>query len=206
MDLKALAAGERRDLADFLETLSPQQWEMSSLCERWTVREVVAHVISYDELSTIGLVRRFVGGRFVPDRVNAVGVAEYRHQETDELVRLLREHAVPRGLTAGFGGGIALTDGLIHHQDIRRALDTPRRVPQERLAEVLPFALRAPTIPGRKLSRGLTLRATDLDWSAGTGPEVAGPGEALLMAVAGRPAALSDLTGDGTSILARRLA
>lgn len=38
---------------------------------------------------------------------------------------LLQEYARPRGLTAGFGGRVALTDNMIHQQDIRRALDIP---------------------------------------------------------------------------------
>ena len=31
-DLSRLAAAERRDLADYLETLTEQQWEQPSLC------------------------------------------------------------------------------------------------------------------------------------------------------------------------------
>ena len=54
-----------------------QQWEQPSLCERWRVRDVVAHVLSYDELSRWALVKRFAKGGFLPNRVNAVGVAEY---------------------------------------------------------------------------------------------------------------------------------
>ena len=53
---------------------------------------------------------------------------------------------------------------------------------------------------------GLTLRATDQEWRSGDGPEVAGPSEALAMAMAGRPAALADLDGDGVALLRSRLA
>jgi uncharacterized protein (TIGR03083 family) len=54
-----MACGEREDFADLLAGLSPDQWEQASLCERWRVRDVVAHVLSYDELGRWGLVRRF---------------------------------------------------------------------------------------------------------------------------------------------------
>ena len=57
----------------------------------------------------------------------------------------------------------------------------------------------------RRLGHGLRLVATDLSWSKGDGPEVAGTGEALLMAIAGRAAAIRDLTGPGVAILAERL-
>jgi hypothetical protein len=57
----------------------------------------------------------------------------------------------------------------------------------------------------RRAGHRLRLVATDIDWSHGDGPEVTGPGEALLMAIARRPAALADLRGAGVSILAERL-
>jgi hypothetical protein len=41
--------------------------------------------------------------------------------------------------------------------------------------------------------------------TAGTGPEVRGPGEAIFMALNGRSAVLADLSGDGVATLAARL-
>lgn len=65
----------------------------------------------------------------------------------------------------------------------------------------LRFAPRAPPIGAPKRLRGPRLPATDLDWSTGDGPTVEGPGEALLMAMAGRPATLPELSGPGTPTL-----
>jgi len=50
----------------------------------------------------------------------------------------------------------------------------------------------------------VTLRATDADWSHGSGPEAAGPALSLLLAMTGRTAALDDLTGDGVAVLRSR--
>ncbi len=50
MDVMALARAEREDLLDLLLTLTPEQWRAPSLCAGWTVRDVVAHVLSYEEL------------------------------------------------------------------------------------------------------------------------------------------------------------
>jgi hypothetical protein len=47
-----LARQERRDLADLLATLTPERWDAPSLRTQWRVRDVVAHVFSYDILST----------------------------------------------------------------------------------------------------------------------------------------------------------
>jgi len=139
------------------------------------------------------------------DRINAIGVADYLDRTPEELKALMREHAEPRGLTAGFGGMIALTDGMIHQQDIRRALGIPRAIQPERLRAALDFARYAPLIRGAWRARGVRLVATDLDWSHGKGPDVRGSGEALLMAMAARRHALSDLTGPGKAKLARHI-
>ncbi len=205
VDAMSLAREERAELADLLATLTPAQWEAPSLCAGWRVRDVVAHMYSYEELGPVGLVGRFVRGGLRLDRINAAGVAAYADRSPDELLALVRDHQQPRGLTAGFGGRIALTDGVIHHQDIRRPLGLPRDIPAERMRVVLEFARTAPTIGAAKRVRGLTLVATDLDWRAGSGPVVEGPAEPLLMAVAGRRGVAGELTGPGLETLAARI-
>lgn len=201
--LMSMARAERADLAEFLSTLTPADWEAPSLCSKWTVKDVVAHVISYEEVSTTGLLKRFATGWIV--RANQVGVDEFAPLSPRELLEFLRDHLQPRGLTAGFGGMIALVDGTIHHQDIRRSLGRPRTVPTDRLERVLGLVPGNPRLGAGRRIRGLRLQATDMDWTHGRGPEVTGPGEALLMAMAGRPAALADLAGPGLDNLAARL-
>ncbi|OBK67711.1 maleylpyruvate isomerase family mycothiol-dependent enzyme [Mycobacterium sp. 1165178.9] len=202
-DLMDMACQERADLAEFLATLTPQDWDAPTLCTRWTVKDVVAHVISYEELGPLGLLKRFAKGRIV--RANQVGVDEFAALTPQQLLEFLRTHLQPRGLTAGFGGMIALVDGTIHHQDIRRALDRPRDVPPDRLARILPLVPGNPRLGAGRRIRGLRLRATDVEWTHGDGPEVTGPGEALLLAMTGRPAALADLAGPGVGTLADRV-
>lgn len=200
-----MARDERTEFATFLEGLTPEQWNAASLCEGWRVRDVAVHTVSYDELSTGGLVRRFVKGRLSTERINAIGVDDYADRSTEQIVAMIRSCAEPHGLTGGFGGRIALTDGMIHQQDIRRPLGLPRTIDPERLCTALDFARWAPTIRGAWRVRGTRLVATDLDWSAGIGDEVRGTGEALLMAMAGRRAALDDLQGPGKVKLAAQI-
>ncbi len=200
-----MACDERREFAEFLAGLSPDQWDADSLCDRWRVRDVVAHAISYDELGAAGLAARFVRGAFIVNRINDIGARDLASRSPDELVASVREHIRPRGLTAGFNGMIALVDGMIHQQDIRRPLNMPRTIPSDRLYAVLNFALYAPLVRGAWRARGVRLVATDIEWSHGKGPEVRGPGEALLMAMAGRTDALKQLGGAGTHKLSERL-
>lgn len=204
LDPMQLARDERADLADLLAELPSEHWDAPTLCDRWAVRDVVAHVISYEGLGVSDLARRLVEGRFTLARTNGAGVARLRDASPEQLLALLRQQLRPTGLTAGFGGRIALVDGIIHAQDIRRALDLPRAVPAERLRVALPFAVLAPPIGAAWRARGLRLRATDLDWAAGSGREVRGPAEALLMAVAGRRGATAELAGPGRPVLAAR--
>ena len=202
---KEMARDEREGFASFLDGLTSRQWNSPTLCELWTVREVAIHTVSYDELTTAGLVGRFLKGRLNTDRINAIGVADYSDRSPQQITVLIRSYAQPHGLTGGFGGKIALTDGMIHQQDIRRSIGLPRTIDPERLRTALNFARFAPTIRGAWRARGVRLVANDLDWSHGRGPEVRGPGEALLMAMAGRRAALDDVDGPGKAKLAQHI-
>jgi len=67
VDAMAMARDERSALVELLESLAPEQWDAPTLCERWRVRDVIAHMFSYDELSTIGAI-----GRLLRDRKSVV--------------------------------------------------------------------------------------------------------------------------------------
>ncbi|MGH3357481.1 MAG: maleylpyruvate isomerase family mycothiol-dependent enzyme [Nocardioidaceae bacterium] len=205
MNVMALARQERSELADFLERLTPDQWEVESLCEGWRVRDVVGHLISYEDHGTADLLRRLARARFRLGELNQVALAEYADLDTHQLIAFLRSHLDPRGSTAHFGGRVGLVDALVHQQDIRRPLGMPRAVPEERLRYALPFAVTAPPLRGFWNARGVRLVATDLDWSRGSGPEARGTAEAVLMVLAGRTGIAQELTGPGADILQRRL-
>lgn len=201
--LMNMAYEERTDLAAFLETLRPQEWHAPSLCKGWTVKDVVAHMVSYEDLTLFGLMKRFAKGRVV--HANEVGVEEFAPMSPQELMEFLGRHLRPQGLTAGFGGMIGLIDGTVHHQDIRRALGHPRTVPVERLERILPLVPANPRLGAGRRIRGLRLKATDLRWQHGEGPEVSGTGEALLMAMTGRLEAVKELNGPGRATMMERV-
>ena len=204
-DTMAMAVAERTDLAEYLGTLTREQWEAPSLCAGWRVRDVVAHAISYDDLTWPDVLKRAARAGFAPNTINDLGVAETRARSTGELLDRLRAHLRPTGPITALGGMIPLVDALIHHQDIRRPLGHPREIPPQRLRAVLDLAFKAPPVGVKKRAAGLRLVAADLDWTRGEGPEVGGPGEALLMTLAGRSAAFTELTGEGKAVLASRL-
>ncbi|WP_372443024.1 maleylpyruvate isomerase family mycothiol-dependent enzyme [Mycolicibacterium baixiangningiae] len=206
MSVTDLVRAERLALANLLADLTPEQWSHPTLCSQWRVRDLAAHVISYDDLSFAQIAkRRVVDARGSMDRFNAIAIDDYASFTTAELVDIIRERAQPRGYMAAFGGTIGLLDAMIHQQDIRRPLGIARVIPPERLRVALQRSLYVPILCSAWRGRGLRLIATDVDWTHGSGLEVQAPGEALLMSLAGRDAAFGELSGPGTSTLVSRL-
>jgi uncharacterized protein (TIGR03083 family) len=205
VDVRRLARDERADLAAFLTTLTPQQWQAPTLCARWRVRDVVAHVISYDNLDVRALIAVAARARFRPGRINDTALTRYDQHTPEQLLALLTGNLQPRGQPAALGGRAGLVETLIHHQDIRRSLGQPRAIPAERLRTALHTALIAPDIAKPWPLRGVRLVATDLRFSFGIGPPAQGPAEAILMTIAGRPTAISELSGPGQATLAARI-
>ena len=99
-----MATAERTDLADLLETVTPEQWEAPSLCEGWRVRDVVAHVMSFDGVSPLGMFRRAIRGRIV--HINQAGVDELASLTTEQLLHRLQAHLRPQGLATILGAGL----------------------------------------------------------------------------------------------------
>ncbi|WP_454199288.1 maleylpyruvate isomerase family mycothiol-dependent enzyme [Nocardia sp. Marseille-Q1738] len=196
------ARQERMEFAELLDGLAPEQWDMPSLCDRWTVRDVAAHTIAYLGQSRARLSINMIRTRFDIDRLNARGLRDYAALEPEQLIGLMRQGVEPSGAAALYGGRVALIECLIHQQDIRRPLGQLRTIPEERLQVSLSYARISPVIGGAHRTRGVRLRATDMNWSAGHGPEVRGSGEALLLAMTGRVATvIGELDGEGVAHL-----
>jgi uncharacterized protein (TIGR03083 family) len=205
-DTKEMVREERAELADFLGSLTPEEWEQQSLCGKWRVRDVVAHLVSLDAIPFPTMVATFVRAGPSIDPGNEALVRRLEDRTTDELVMLLEEHPEPGGVARMFPPIAHLVDAVVHQQDIRRPLGKHRDIAEERVVAVLQRLTKSNFgVPGKRLSKGLRLETTDFTWSLGRGPEVSGPGEALMMALAGRGAATDDLKGDGVEMLKGRL-
>ena len=75
-DVLAMATAERADLADLLESLTPEQWESPSLCAGWSVRQVAAHVVGYESLGLGGVVLLMLRNGLRLSRANAARLEE----------------------------------------------------------------------------------------------------------------------------------
>ncbi len=95
---------------------------------------------------------------------------------------------------------------VVHGEDIRRPLGIRHKYSDEALTTSADFYRKSNLLIGAKRrAEGLTLRATDVAWSAGAGPEVAGPLASIILAITGRRAGLADLSGDGLATLTARI-
>jgi uncharacterized protein (TIGR03083 family) len=98
-----------------------------------------------------------------------------------------------------------LGETIVHGEDIRRALGIKHAYPADAVVTVADFYKGSNLLIGSKNRiAGLTLRATDADWSHGTGPEVKGSVLSLVLAMTGRTVADDDLAGDGVTTLRSR--
>jgi len=100
VDVRRLARDERADLAAFLATLTPQQWQAPTLCARWRVRDVVAHVISYDDLGARALLAVAARAGFRPGRINDTALTRYDRHTPGQLLALLAGNLQPAGSPA----------------------------------------------------------------------------------------------------------
>ena len=200
-----LIHGEREALADDLASLTDEQWATPSLCPGWSVRDVLGHIIATAKMKQSGFLPALAraGFRF-NDMSNNLIAAEATAAPADglaELRRHLTDTTHPPGPVETMLG-----EAVVHGEDIRRPLGIKRAYPPGAVTRSADFFRRSNLLIGSKRRiAGLRLRADDLEWAAGSGPEVTGPALSLLMAMTGRAAALDDLSGEGVATLRSRM-
>jgi uncharacterized protein (TIGR03083 family) len=207
VDLLAAIADERLRVADLVESLSASELDTPSLCGEWTVKEVAGHLLVAVDGSFRTLLVMTLRSGFNLHRANSRLAQIAASRSAGELAAGLRARAYKpfKPPIVGYPG--QLTDLQVHSQDMCRPLGLPAGLRHDRLHESLEFLVggRAVGFAPRRRLAGLHFRATDLDWSWGSGPAVSGTAEVLLLAMTGRTAVLDELAGAGVSILGARL-
>ena len=201
-DVWELVHRERVALLRDLAVLDEDQWEVQSLADRWTVREVAAHLVDNARTTPLRLVLAMARARFSFDRQNAMGVQrELGKSAADTLEGLRGVVHLRSGPPAPLDS--RLVEEVVHGEDIRRPLGITRDYPSEVVELALRYQARTSVGlgGGRQRVAGVRLRATDADLVLGDGPEVHGPALSLLLVTSGRSAALPDLDGPGVTAL-----
>jgi uncharacterized protein (TIGR03083 family) len=204
-DIRAAVAAERADLASLLSGLSAEDWDKPTLCKGWRVRETVAHITMPFRLSTprflLGLLRARGNFDRFADRYARRTAAELSAADLTECLRQNLDHPwKPPG--GGYQG--ALSHDVIHGLDITVALGIDRVVPPDRLHHILDdMKPRQVKYFGVDLD-GIQLRATDVDWTYGTGTPLTGLAQDLLLVMCGRTLPPGHLTGPAASRFTRQ--
>jgi uncharacterized protein (TIGR03083 family) len=196
---------QRERLGNLLGMLQDGEWDTQSLCADWRTRDVVAHCIETHRMTPGRFIARFAGTGFRFHAMNAKGVQQHQGEPPQQLMAEYKDSAP--GTNAAPGPVVTwLAEAVIHGEDIARPNGKRVDVPPASAIAVADFVRGStPILHGKQRSSGLRLRATDVEWTAGDGPEVTGPAGSLILAMAGRRAALADLSGEGVATLASRM-
>ena len=195
---------ERTAVAQTLAGLSPDQWSSPSWCQGWSVQETAGHILAAAEQTPLHFYKELAGAGFRFDVFADRGARRLAAVGPEELVRRLVARTTttnrpPAPVLAMLGEIIA------HGEDIRRPLGLTHEPPLPAVAAVADGWTRSNLLIGSKRRiAGVRLRATDVDWTHGEGPEVSGPLLSLLLAMSGRKGAHGDLSGAGVEVLAGR--
>jgi uncharacterized protein (TIGR03083 family) len=203
-DIWPVIHAERKSLAADLQALDDTQWQAASLCSQWTVRDVTAHMTATAKITPPAFFAKLAGSGFSLERLQDKDiVVEKGASPADTLARfdaVVNSVKHPPGPIDSWLG-----EAILHAEDIRRPLAIQHEYPNDAVVRLADFYKGSNLVVGTKRRiDGLTLRATDADWSHGSGPEVSGPIMLLVMAMTGRKAALDGLTGDGVATLQTR--
>lgn len=197
----------RLELCSWLDQVDPSEWTTPSLCPGWSIQAVVAHLT----LSTRTTKGEFLWGilrnlgnfdRMEAERARARAVAF----PPDQLIDQLREHAGSTQTTLGSSPLDALLDLLVHGQDMARPLGSELVTPPSRVVPALDHAIASRWYGARKRLSDISLTATDIEWTGGSGTDdIHGPAIDLLLVATGRAAGLTNLTGTGMQRLQANL-
>ncbi len=194
-----LAGKARNDFADMVEALTPEQLQEQSNCGQWTAEGVLAHITSFVETGFLGFVGTMFKSRFDFDKVSVSMANTQLKRPVADVLRSLRSQATKSAALPTFPEEMTVTDIAIHTQDVRRPLRLPGSLDDGVLRTALDFLTtdkKAKMMVDLRSLDGVELVATDMAWSYGSGEEIMGTGEAILMALANRDV-LDDLAGDG---------
>jgi len=196
---------ERQRLSTLLDDLDTPEWQAASLSQMWSVRHVVAHLAAAGSTGTSRWLLNMVLSGFNTDRHNERLLNKYwgtSAQQTLENFNRSCDQA-----QAVFNSAPALLGEIVvHGQDIAVALGKKLEQDPAAIREVARFfSAQDFAVNSKTLIKDLKLIATDDSFTAGHGAAVRGKLLELVMTMAGKPAFLQHLEGEGVEVLRRRL-
>lgn len=127
-DVWAIVHAERTALIDDLAHLKDDQWLKPSLCDGWTVHDVLAHLVDTARTTRLGFVKDLALARFDFNRQNTRGVERERRSTPQETLERFRQVA-SRTSTPPAPLDSRLVEEIVHGEDIRRPSASPAPTP-----------------------------------------------------------------------------
>jgi uncharacterized protein (TIGR03083 family) len=185
--LQPVVAAELVRLADALEPLPADAWDAPSRCERWRVREVVAHLTMAARYGPDEFLGELEADGYDFGKLSDRIAARDGALAPESLLADLRSETLAAWAPPGGGFAGALTHVVVHGLDVTEPLGLGRVASDEATRLVLDGL----TVTGGHAHFGAvpvaaTLRATDLDWSFGSGNVVDAPAHVIVLALCGR--------------------
>jgi uncharacterized protein (TIGR03083 family) len=196
---------ERAALLADLEPLTDEQWATRSLCSQWSVKQVFGHIIATAQMTPPKFFLGMIGSGFSFPGFIAKGVERFSAGTPAQMLATFRGLQQNTNHPPGPNDSW-LGEAIVHAEDLRRPLGLHRDYPVEAVTQVADSYKGSNLVIGAKdRIAGVRLRATDTDWSHGSGPEASGRAIDLLLAMTGRPAGVDNLSGDGVEVLRARM-
>lgn len=185
-DLQTWVAPTYDGLADLLASAPAESWDAPSLCEKWQVRHVIAHVTMPARLTPqqFGAEMAAAGGDFT---VLSDTVAERDASlAIPDLLGALRSQLLHEWQPPGGGAAGALSHAVIHSLDVTVALAGSAVAPKDALVAVLDELATANGAGFGIDLTGVRLEAADTGWSWGSGDAVRADSGLLVALLSGR--------------------
>lgn len=137
-DVHRLTAGQRRDFAELLAGLTPDEWQRPSMCAGWTVHQVVAHLtLPYTSRMTRVLFETVKARGDFDRAADKMARADAERYSPAELVEIMRANVDHPWNPPGGGPVGALSHDVIHSFDVTETLGLLGAVTPERVRVVL---------------------------------------------------------------------
>jgi uncharacterized protein (TIGR03083 family) len=198
-----MLAAERSALLDYAPTLTDAEWKRESNCAGWSVRDLLAHIVAGAKTTPLTFGPSLAISGFSFDRLGERGIRQQGSATPAQLTAQLRTRVDAKTVP----GKAYLTEVLVHGEDIRRSVGAePGDHPVDHLVAVADYVkTTGGPVHGKRRAQGLTFEASDVDWTAGSGPIVRGPLVLIVIAICGRGFALDELSGAGKDSLASHM-
>ena len=186
-DLQSWVAPTFDGLADLLASAPAEAWDAPSLCEKWQVRHVVAHVTMPARMTPEQYGAEMAAARGDFGVLSDTVAARDGSLPPADHLAALRSPVLHAWQPPGGGAVGALTHAVIHSLDVTVALDRPPVAPAESVTAVLDQLTGARGAWFGIDLTGVRLEAADGGWSWGEGDVVRADSGQLVALVSGRP-------------------